>query len=122
MMEAYLTLPEGREPLEFTIGENQVIKGFEDGVREMKLDEEKTVKIPAKDAYGDKHQELIKSIPKDKFPADIQQGMHIMIKSPQSQQIPALISEITDDSVVLDLNHPLAGKDLTFKIKVVGIS
>ncbi len=113
---------EGKEPLEFTIGENQVIKGFEEGVKDMELDEEKTITIKAKDAYGEKQEELIKSVPKDKFPKEIEAGARIILKSPDGQQIPALISEVNEHSVVLDLNHPLAGKELTFKIKVVGIN
>ena len=113
---------EGREPLEFTIGENQVIKGFEDGVKDMKLNEEKTIKIKPSDAYGEKNNELIGSVPKEKFPNEIESGSRVILKSPQGQQVTALVSEVKDGSVVLDLNHPLAGKDLTFKIKVVGIN
>jgi len=113
---------EGKEPLEFTIGENQVIKGFEDGVKDMKLNEDKTITIKAKDAYGEKQEELIRSVPKEKFPPEIEAGARIILKSPQGQQVHAMVSEVKEDSVVLDLNHPLAGKELTFKIKVVGIN
>ena len=113
---------EGREPLGFTIGENQVIKGFEDGVKEMKLNEEKTIKINPSDAYGEKNEQLIREIPRDKFPPEVQVGGSLILKSPEGQQIPAVVSEVKDDSVTIDLNHPLAGKELTFKVKVVGIN
>ena len=113
---------EGREPLEFTIGENQVIKGFEDGVKNMKLNEEKTIKIKPADAYGEKNEQLIRSVPREKFPPEVQVGGHLVLKGPEGQSIPAVVSEIKDDSVIIDLNHPLAGKDLTFKIKVVAVN
>ena len=113
---------EGREPLEFTIGGNQVIPGFENQIKEMKLNEEKTFKIKPSDAYGEKNEQLIREIPRGKFPPEIEVGGRLVLKSPEGQQIPAVVTEIKDDSVVIDLNHPLAGKELTFKVKVVGIN
>ena len=114
---------EGKEPLEFTIGESQVIAGFENGVKDMKLDEEKTIKIKPEEAYGERHQQLIVKIPRDKFPAElnIEVGGRLVLKSPEGQNIPAVVSEVKKDVVVIDLNHPLAGKELTFKIKVVEV-
>lgn len=113
---------EGKEPLEFTIGENQVIKGFENGIKEMKLNEEKTIKIKPNEAYGEKNEQLIMKVPRDKFPPEVQVGGHLILKGPQGQSIPAVISEIKEGMVIIDLNHPLAGKELNFKIKVVGIN
>ena len=113
---------EGREPLEFTLGEGHVIKGFEEGVKEMKPNEEKTIKIKSKDAYGEKNDKLVLQVPRDKFPAQIEKGGQLILKGPEGQQLPALISEIKKDIVVIDLNHPLAGKDLTFKVKVVSVN
>ena len=112
---------EGKEPLEFTIGENNVIAGFENGVKEMKLNEEKTIKIMPAEAYGESQPQLIVTIPKEKFPPDVQAGGRLVLKGPDGQSIPAFVSEVKNDTVVIDLNHPLAGKELTFKIKVVGI-
>ena len=112
---------EGKEPLEFTFGENQVISGFENGVIGMKLNEEKIIKIIPAEAYGESQPQLIVTIPKEKFPQDIQAGGRLILKSPDGQSIPASVSEVNKDNVVIDLNHPLAGKELTFKIKVVGI-
>ena len=112
---------EGREPLQFTIGNGEVISGFEDEVRKMKLNEEKTITIKTADAYGEKNSQLIVSIPKDKFPPEVEVGARLVLKSPEGQQVPAFVHEIKEDSIVLDFNHPLAGKDLTFRIKVVDI-
>ena len=113
---------EGKEPLEFTIGENQVIKGFEDGVKAMKLNEEKTIKIKAKEAYGEVNQQLIISVPREKFPPEIEVNGRLIMKGPQGQQIPAIIKQVRDNVVIIDMNHPLAGKELNFKVKVVWIN
>ncbi|MEK6891609.1 MAG: peptidylprolyl isomerase [Nanoarchaeota archaeon] len=115
---------EGKEPLEFTIGEGGIIKGFEDGVRDMKLDEEKTIKIRPEDAYGKQQKELMLEFPRDKFPAEmnIEAGGRLILKGPDNQNLQAVVSEVKKDVVVIDLNHPLAGKELTFKIKVIGVN
>ena len=115
---------EGKEPLEFTIGEKQVIKGFEYGIKAMKLNQEKTLKITPGDAYGEKVNELVKTIPKDALPKDIkvEKGGRLILKAPSGQQFAAFVQEVNDDNIVIDLNHPLAGKELTFKVKVVAIN
>ena len=115
---------EGKDPLEFKVGEKQVIPGFEDAVRQMKVNEEKTITIPSDEAYGPKQKQLMWEIPRDKLPQEIepQKGAQLMLKAPSGQQLPAFVSEVKDTSIVLDLNHPLAGKDLTFKIKVVAVN
>ena len=112
---------EGREPLEFTIGNNQVIKGFEDGIKGMKVNEEKTIKIKAKDAYGERDERMVASVPRDKFPPEVQAGGTLLLKGPNGERLPAVVKEVKDDAVIIDMNHPLAGKDLNFKVKVVGI-
>ena len=113
---------EGKEPLEFTIGENQVIPGFENGVKEMKLNEEKNIKIEAKDAYGERDERMVVSIQRDKFPPEIEVGGTLVLKGPEGQRMPAKIKDIKDNEVIIDLNHPLAGKDLNFKVKVIAIN
>ena len=113
---------EGKEPLEFTIGQNQVIPGFENAVREMKLNEEKTIKIKPEDAYGESIKELIRDIPRDKFPPKIDVGGRLVLKSPEGKSVPAVIIGVKQDTVTIDLNHPLAGKELNFKINVVGVN
>ncbi|MDP3765804.1 MAG: peptidylprolyl isomerase [Nanoarchaeota archaeon] len=112
----------GREPLEFTIGQNQVISGFENGVKDIKLNEEKTIKIKAKDAYGEIDERLVASVPRDKFPPEIEVGGMLVLKGPNGEKLPAIVKEVKNDIVTIDMNHPLAGKDLNFKIKVVAIN
>ncbi|MBT4446313.1 peptidylprolyl isomerase [archaeon] len=114
---------EGKAPLEFTVGEGKVIKGFDDAVKEMSLDEEKEIKIPSAEAYGDIKAELVKKVPRDQLPKEQepQVGMILGVGMPNGQQIPARITEVADNEVTIDLNHPLAGKNLNFKLKVVGV-
>ncbi len=110
-------------PLEFTVGNKMVIQGFDNAVIGMKQGDEKTFKIPANEAYGEKNSQLIQTIPKPaNFPAQTKEGMIIGIGPSQDRQMPALIVKITDTEVTLDLNHPLAGKNLTFKIKIISIN
>ena len=113
---------EGKEPLEFTIGNNQVIPGFENGIKEMNLNEEKTIKINSKEAYGERDEKLVVKVSRDKFPPEVEVGGNLILKGPNGEQIPALIKEVKDNEVIIDLNHPLAGKELTFKIKVVEVN
>ena len=113
---------EGKEPLEFTIGNNQVIAGFENGIKEMKLNEEKNIKINAKDAYGERDERMVVAVPRSKFPPEIEAGGQLLLKGPEGQRMPAKIMEIRDNEVIIDLNHPLAGKELNFKVKLIGIN
>ena len=85
---------EGRNPLEFTIGGNQVIKGFENAIREMKVNDEKSIKIPAKEAYGERDENLMVKIPRDKFPPEVELGGNLILKGPNGEQIPAVIKEV----------------------------
>jgi len=113
---------EGREPLEFTVGENQVVAGFENGIKDMKLNEEKTIKIKAEDAYGITNDSLVISIPRERFPPEVQAGGRLIMKSPEGVSVQAIVKEVKENEVLIDLNHPLAGKELTFKVKVVGVN
>lgn len=111
---------EGKDPLEFTVGEGKVIKGFDDAVKEMNVGEEKEIHIPSAEAYGEQRAELIKKVPRDQLPKEQepQVGMVLGVGMPNGQQIPARITEVADTEVTIDLNHPLAGKNLNFKLKV----
>lgn len=113
----------GREPLEFTVGSGQVIKGFDEGVKGMEVGEKKTVEIPVGEAYGEKQQEMIIEFPKDQFPPDMKPevGMQLMMSNGSGQQFPVTVAEVREDSVVLDANHPLAGQDLIFDLELVSI-
>lgn len=113
----------GKEPLEFEVGAGKIIKGFENGVIGMKKGEEKDIKINPAEAYGESNPDFIKKVPKEHLPKEQEPkvGMMLILKSPEGRQILAKITEITDKEVTLDLNHPLAGKALNFKIKVLDI-
>ena len=113
---------EGKEPLEFTIGSNQVIPGFENEIKAMELSQEKTFNINPSEAYGEVNKELLVEVPRDKFPPQIDLGGRLVLKGPDGQHIPAIVTEVKEDKVVIDMNHPLAGKELTFKVKVVEIN
>jgi len=113
----------GREPLEFTLGSGQVIKGFDEGVKGMQVGDKKTVEIAVGDAYGEKQQEMIIEFPIDQFPADMnpEVGMQLMMSNGSGQQFPVQIVEVKEQSVLLDANHPLAGQDLIFDLELVEI-
>ena len=108
------------KPLEFEVGKGKVIKGFDDSVIGMKKGEEKEIVIEPKQGYGDRNPRMIRKISRDKIPKEkkIKEGMLIALQSPEGAQLPGEIASITDEFVTLDLNHPLAGKTLHFKIKI----
>lgn len=114
---------DGREPLEFTVGGGQVIRGFDEGVKGMSVGEKRTVEIPVKDAYGEKEDERVIEFPKDQFPEDMhpEEGMQLMMSDGSGRQIPVVITEVKESTVMLDANHPLAGQDLIFDIELVEI-
>ena len=113
-----------REPLEFTAGAGQMIKGFDAAVIGMKVGEVKTVTIPAEDAYGLHDDELILTFSKDELPEgmDPKVGDQIPLSGSGGRIINAPVVEVTDTTIIVDANHRLAGKDLTFEIKLVEIS
>ena len=111
------------KPLEFEVGAKQVIKGFEDAVIGMEKGEEKFIRLEASEAYGNPSNQLIKKVPRDKFPKEeLKPGMMLGVSLANGAEVPAKITEVTDTKVTIDLNHPLAGKALNFKIKAVEIS
>lgn len=112
-----------REPLEFQVGAGQMIPGFDNAVLEMELGEKKTVHIPAAEAYGEYDERNIVSIPRENFPGaeNAPLGVQIALKNASGQMFPAVIKQVTDTEVIVDLNHELAGKDLNFEIEVVEV-
>lgn len=111
------------EPLKFSVGGGQVIPGLNKAVEGMRLNEEKEVTIKAEDAYGKRDEALINKVPRVSLPKGFEpkEGSAIRLQGPRGKPRPARIIAVSEDSITIDLNHPLAGKDLTFKIKVVGI-
>jgi FKBP-type peptidyl-prolyl cis-trans isomerase 2 len=115
---------EGREPLEFRVGDGMVIFGFDNGVLEMKIGDKKVVDIPFMEGYGPLNDQMIIEFPLDQFPPDLGEpsiGMMLHLSDPEGNQLPVTITEIKEGTFVLDGNHPLAGKDLTFEIELVEI-
>ncbi|KAB1065482.1 FKBP-type peptidyl-prolyl cis-trans isomerase [Salibacter halophilus] len=112
-----------REPLEITVGQGQLIPGFENGLIDMEVNEKKTLNIPSSEAYGDVRNELVQDVPKSQLPEEIKPevGMPLVSKTPQGQEIQLVVTEVKDDSITVDANHPLAGKDLVFDIELVEI-
>jgi FKBP-type peptidyl-prolyl cis-trans isomerase 2 len=113
----------GRAPLEFEVGSGMVIKGFDEGVTGMTVGEKKTINIPFAEAYGPVDANNIIDMPKDRFPPDmkLEIGMPLMMSDGGGQNFQVTVTEIKDDSVTLDANHPLAGKDLIFDLELVEI-
>ncbi|MDG3581957.1 MULTISPECIES: FKBP-type peptidyl-prolyl cis-trans isomerase [Galbibacter] len=112
-----------REPLEFTLGQGQLIPGFENGILNMSVNEKKTINIPSAEAYGDIREELFQEIPKAELPENIEpkKGMGLVSRTPDGREIQLVVADVKDASIVVDANHPLAGKDLTFEIEVLEI-
>lgn len=112
-----------RDPLEFEVGSGQVIPGFDDAVQGMAAGDEKTVTIPAVDAYGPRRQELVLDVPGEQLPDELEAevGQQLQMQTPDGQTFQVTVVDVNDETVQVDANHPLAGKDLTFDILVVGV-
>jgi FKBP-type peptidyl-prolyl cis-trans isomerase 2 len=115
---------EGKDPLEITLGKGQIIPGFEKGLIDMKLNEKKTITIVKEEAYGDVVDNLIQEVKRSELPQDLtpEVGMGLVSKSPDGQERNLHVIELKEDSIVIDGNHPLAGKDLVFDLEVVSIT
>ena len=113
----------GRQPLEFTIGEGQVIPGFEGAVVGMEPGDSKSVTVEPQEGYGERRRELVVDVERGRFPADmeVEVGKQVQVQQKDGSPRVATIARVDDDSVTLDVNHPLAGKDLTFDIELVEI-
>jgi len=114
----------GREPLGFTIGDGKVIPGFEEAVIGMSRGEKKNVNIPAEKAYGPRNEQLVMAVPRSQFPPDIKPEMNqrLQMGAPDGQIVIVEVVGISDDSVTLDANPSLAGKDLCFDIELVELA
>ncbi len=113
----------GREPLEFTVGAGQMIKGFDAAMPGMNLGEKKTINIPAADAYGEKDLNAVIEFPLENVPADmkLEPGMQLTLSNEQGQPFPVVVTGVKEEVVLLDANHFLAGEELVFDIELVEI-
>ena len=111
------------EPIEFTLGQKNMIAGFEKAVEGMSVGDTKTAEIPANEAYGDKKDDMIIQVPKGEIPQDItpEVGEQLAMQGNNGQQVPVTVTEVTEQGITLDANHPLAGKDLVFDLELVEV-
>lgn len=114
---------EGRNPLEFKIGQNQVLKKFEDSVAGLEIGESASIVIPPEEAYGTRQENLVIKVPADNFPSDIKPeiGLKLQSKSPDGQVIPLKIIDFDETVITVDANHELADEELHFDIKLIEI-
>lgn len=114
---------EGRDPLEFVVGSGQIIPGLDKAMPGMAVGEKKVVEIPCAEAYGDMNPENRQAVPREQIPAEIpvEVGLQLQMQTPDGQAVPVTVAEVTDAEVILDANHMLAGKDLTFAVELVEI-
>ncbi len=113
-----------REPLEFQLGKQQVIPGFENAVIGMMPGEKKTQRIPAAEAYGQRREDMLLEVEREQLPDEIspEVGMQLQMTTTDGRQVPVKITEVSESSIRLDANHPLAGKDLVFDLELVSKS
>ena len=114
----------GRAPLEIQMGAGQLIRGFENALLGMTLNEKKTFTLEPEEAYGHRDESLTQAFPKADVPPEMnpQVGQTVGLSTADGQQVPAVIMAVDDLHVTVDLNHPMAGKTLTFEIEIKGIS
>lgn len=114
---------EGRDPLEFVVGAGHIIKGLDAALPGMQTGDKKSVSIDCADAYGPINPALHQGVPRDAIPDDIQLevGMQLQMQTPQGQPMPVTVTAIDEEQVMLDANHPLAGRDLVFDFEVVSV-
>lgn len=114
------SLTEGREPLKATLGQGSLIPGFEKGLLGMKKGDKKVVEIPSDEAYGSTREDLVVEVPKDRVPETVSEGQMLQTMTPQGP-MNVIVKEVKEDVVIIDGNHPLAGKDLIFDLELVSI-
>jgi FKBP-type peptidyl-prolyl cis-trans isomerase 2 len=113
---------QGRDPLEFQVGTGQVIPGFEEAIIGKNIGDKVSVTIQPEFAYGEIREDLLIKVPLDKMPGAVEIGQQLQAASPNGEPIPVVVKEINSDHVLIDGNHPLAGKQLIFDIEVISVS
>ncbi|MEO6833839.1 MAG: FKBP-type peptidyl-prolyl cis-trans isomerase [Chitinophagaceae bacterium] len=114
---------EGREPLEFKVGEGMVIPGFDAAMIDMETGDKKSVHIHVDEAYGERTQEALVKMPRAEFDPELspEVGQELQLSDDQGHVFPVIVAEVSDDFIILDANHPLAGEALNFEITLVNI-
>ena len=116
------SLKEGGAPIEFVIGQGQLIPGFENGVLGLAPGDKKTIEIPAVEAYGEYRDELLVTVPKSNAPQGVQVGQSLQANMQNGEMVTFMVREVNDDNVIVDANHPLAGQTLIFDIEVLEVA
>ena len=111
---------EGREPLKATLGQGQLIKGFENGLHEMLVGDKKTIEITPLDAYGEYNDLMIQEVEKTNMPGEVEVGMQLEAQT-QMGPVQFIVKEVKEETVILDANHPLAGQKLIFDLEVLDV-
>ncbi|MAF85055.1 MAG: peptidylprolyl isomerase [Dehalococcoidales bacterium] len=113
----------GREPLEFTLGEGRVIPGFEEAVKGMQVGQSKTVTIPPERAYGLRLDDLVLVIEREQLPENLdpEVGQQLQMQQADARTTVVVVTDVSETTITVDANHPLAGKGLTFEIELVEI-
>lgn len=112
---------EGKDPLKFQVGSGQIIPGFENAILGKNVGDKVTVNIPANEAYGEIREDLIIKVGKEHMPGEVNVGQPLSAQADNGQEVNVFVKEVNEDHVVIDGNHPLAGKELIFDIEVVTI-
>ncbi len=112
-----------REPLSFTLGEEKVIPGFEKAVEGMEPGDTKTEELTPEDAYGERREDMVMELERDQIPEDVdpQVGQQLQLRMQNGQTVPVVITDLGEESVTIDANHPLAGKKLIFEIELLDV-
>lgn len=111
-------------PVEFTLGTNEVLPAIEDAVEGMEPGEMKTVYVPSEEAFGPWREDLIQEIPRESLPSNLQieVGQQLWVDQPGIEPVIVSVADVTEDTVTIDANHPLAGEDLVFDVELVEVS
>lgn len=112
---------EGRDPLKFQVGSGQIIPGFENAILNKATGDKITINIAPEEAYGEVREDLIVKVPLEQMPGEVEVGQSLQAESDNGQAVNVIIKEVNEDHVIIDGNHPLAGKELIFNISVVSI-
>lgn len=113
---------EGRDPLQFQVGTGQIIPGFENAIIGKNVGDKVQVIIPANEAYGEVRQDLFVEVPLDKLPGEVEVGQELQADSGNGQPVRVLVEAVNEDHVVINANHPLAGRELQFDIEVISVN